>query len=62
MGLLYLFFTLWITLFGRSRGYVARQDTKGTTDLQNSSKNDEASGNTTRRRFTESTVVDYHLP
>ena len=56
--------TVWRTLFGRSCGHV-RQNRKGMTeknDLQNISKNDEVSGNTTRRCFTESTTVAYHLP
>jgi hypothetical protein len=56
--------TLWRTLFGRSCGHVRHntKQMKGKTDLQKSSKNDEVSGNTTRRRFTESTTVAYHLP
>ena len=56
--------TLWRTLFVRNCGHI-RQNTegmKGTTDLQNSSENDEVSGNTTRRRFTESAMVACHLP
>jgi hypothetical protein len=56
--------TLWRTLFGRNCGHV-RQNAEGMTGkhvLQKSSKNYEVSGNTTRRCFTESTTVAYHLP